>query len=76
MTEDNKNSTGQTLDDTADIPGAGAGIPGAEKNAKERLYDKIPLTARQLDIIIIALAVAFVVFMVIGALVGNGYLPK
>lgn len=40
--------------------------------AKEQLYDKIPLTKAQLDIIIVLLVIAFIVFFVIGALKGNG----
>ena len=83
MTEKNKDGVQTSY---ADLPVIGdsapqiiadsaAQDPKAEKNAKERLYDKIPLTARQLDIIIIALIVAFIVFVVVGALVGNGYLP-
>ena len=43
-----------------------------EKNAKERLYDKIPFTKKQMDIIIAVLIVAFVVLFVLGALKGNG----
>lgn len=42
------------------------------KNAKERLYDKIPLTKKQLDVIIAVLIVAFVVVFILGALKGNG----
>lgn len=42
------------------------------KAAKENVYDKIPLTVKQLDVIIAILLVAFVVFFVIGALKGNG----
>ena len=55
-------------------PSGGAREPRV-KGAKERFYDKIPLTARQLDIIIIALAALFIVVLTVGALVGNGYLP-
>ncbi len=55
--------------------GSGAAPEAPPKNAKERLYDKIPLTVKQLDIILVVLAVAFVVFLVLGALVGNGILP-
>lgn len=47
-------------------------VPG--KGFKENLYDKIPLTVKQLDIIIFLLLVAFVVFFIIGALKGNGIL--
>lgn len=39
---------------------------------KENLYDKIPLTKSQLDVIIFILLIAFVVFFVLGALIGNG----
>ncbi len=47
-----------------------------KKPAKERLYDKIPLSVKQLDIILVVLAVAFVVFLVLGALKGNDLLPE
>ena len=43
----------------------------AFKNAKEHVYDKIPLTAHQMDIIIGVLLAAIVVFLVLGVLVGN-----
>ena len=52
-----------------------ANATGAKKGPKEHFYDKIPLTARQLDIIIIALAALFIVALAVGAFVGNGYLP-
>jgi len=42
------------------------------KGSKERLYDMIPLTKKHLDIIIAILLVALVVFLVLGALIGNG----
>ena len=45
------------------------------KGPKERLYDKIPLSVRQLDLIIICLAVAFAVFIVLGVLAGRGIIP-
>ena len=44
------------------------------KNAKEKLYDKIPLTVKQLDVIIVILFVALAVVLVIGILKGNGLL--
>ena len=57
------------------------GVPGHEeppvpevKPLKERLYDKIPISLRTLDIIIALLAVAIVACVVIGALKGNGTL--
>jgi len=36
------------------------------KGFKESIYDRIPLTVRQLDIIIIVLVVAFVFFLALG----------
>ena len=45
---------------------------GIKKGAKENLYDKIPLTVKQLDIIIAVMIALFVVFFVIGVLKGNG----
>ena len=44
------------------------------KGKKEELYDKIPLTKKQLDIIIVILIAAIVLFLVFGALIGNGIL--
>ena len=43
----------------------------SEKGAKEKLYDRIPLTLKQLDIIILMMIALFVVFFVIGVLKGN-----
>jgi len=45
------------------------------KGPKERLYDKIPLTAKQLDLIIIGLIAAFIVFFILGILAGRGIVP-
>ena len=42
-----------------------------KKGAKENLYDKIPLTVKQLDIIIAVMIALFVVFFVVGVLKGN-----
>ena len=56
--------------------GSSAESAPTKRYAKERLYDKIPLSVKQLDIILIVLAIAFVVFLVLGALVGNGVLPE
>ena len=41
------------------------------KGAKESFYDKIPLSKKQLDVIIIVLVCAIIVFLVLGALIGN-----
>ena len=43
-----------------------------KKGTKENLYDKVPLTVKQLDIIIAVMIALFVVFFVIGVLKGNG----
>ncbi|MEG0751418.1 MAG: hypothetical protein RR998_09270 [Oscillospiraceae bacterium] len=40
--------------------------------AKERLYDKVPLTVKQLDIIIVVLVVAVLTVLAVGYLKGNG----
>ncbi|MDR1537350.1 MAG: hypothetical protein LBU32_05025 [Clostridiales bacterium] len=50
----------------------------ASKGPKEKLYDKIPLTLHQLDIVIVCLIILLIVFFVIGSLVGNGIIegPK
>ena len=42
------------------------------KGVKEGLYDKIPLSKKQLEIIIIILAVGLIVSFILGALLGNG----
>jgi len=39
---------------------------------KEGIYDRIPLNKRQLNIIIVILVAAIIIFLVLGALVGNG----
>ena len=43
-----------------------------KKGAKENFYDKIPLTVKQLDVIIMVMIALFIVFFVIGILKGNG----
>jgi len=43
-----------------------------EKAPKESFYDKIPLSKKQLDIIIIFLVAAMIITLIIGALIGNG----
>ena len=45
--------------------------PPIVKGKKEEIYDKIPITKKQLDIIIIILFAALIVFLVLGTLVGN-----
>ena len=42
-----------------------------DKGAKECLYDKIPLTLKQLDIIIAVMIALFIIFFVIGVLKGK-----
>ena len=44
----------------------------AEMGYKESLYDRIPLSKKQLNVIIIILIIAVIVFFVLGALIGNG----
>ena len=46
------------------------------KNPKENLYDKIPLSVKQLDTIIVFLAAAFFVFIILGVLAGRGLIPR
>jgi hypothetical protein len=48
--------------------------PPDNKGAKEHIYDSIPLSKKQLNIIIVVLIVAIIVFFVIGVLMGNGVL--
>ena len=38
------------------------------KGAKERFYDKIPLSKKQLDIIIVVLIAAIIILIVVGAM--------
>jgi hypothetical protein len=47
---------------------------GRQKGIKESFYDTLPFTKRQMDIIIVMLFAALVIFFVIGALKGNGYI--
>ena len=47
-------------------------LPSPGEGRKESLYDKIPLTKKQLDVIIIILMAALIFFIVLGALIGNG----
>jgi len=47
-------------------------LESGEKNAKEKLYDKIPLTVKQLDIILVICAIAFFVAIILGVLNGRG----
>ncbi|MCL2084083.1 MAG: hypothetical protein FWH06_02355 [Oscillospiraceae bacterium] len=42
------------------------------KGAKENFYDKIPLTAKQLDVVIVILIAALVAALTLGVLIGNG----
>jgi len=42
-----------------------------DKNAKERMYDRIPLKVSHLNFIIVVLVVAIVAFLVLGVLIGN-----
>ena len=46
--------------------------PPGPQNSKERFYDKIPVTVRQLDIFIGLCIAAFVLVVLIGALQGQG----
>ena len=67
--------TEQRREDLPEKPDTAQEKPPEEfKNAKEKLYDKIPLTVHQLDIIIVVLVILFVVFYVVGALRGHGIL--
>lgn len=45
--------------------------PAPPKNMKERLYDKIPLTFRQADILVKVLLALFVVVLIIAVLTGG-----
>jgi len=42
------------------------------KGVKEELYDKIPLSKKQFDIIIAVLFIALITFLTFGTLIGNG----
>lgn len=43
----------------------------APKNAKERLYDKIPLTLRQVDMVIKALFIILILALALGIMTGK-----
>jgi len=67
--------------ETSDISISEAGVtedkeinnkPPLTKGPKENFYDKIPLSKKQLDIIIVILVAALIIFFILGALVGNG----
>ncbi len=58
-----------TPDGTAQPPDGGAPTP--PKNMKEQLYDKIPLTFRQADILVKVLLALFVVMLIIAVLTGG-----
>ena len=45
-----------------------------DKVPKESFYDRIPLSVKKLDIIIIVLSAALIVFFILGVLAGNGVL--
>ncbi|MDR1640220.1 MAG: hypothetical protein LBT59_11035 [Clostridiales bacterium] len=46
--------------------------PSKPKGFKEGLYEKVTLSVRQLDIIIVVLLILTIIFFVVGSLVGNG----
>ena len=64
----------QAIEEENKIPQDEPDTPPVIKGRKESLYDKIPLTLKQLDIIIVFLVIALIVFLVLGALFGNGIL--
>jgi len=43
-----------------------------ESRKQEHIYDRIPLSKKQLDVIIIVLIIALLGFFILGALKGNG----
>ena len=59
-----------------DVPVAEIKPEQQEKSqgVKENLYDKIPLSKKQLDIIIVILIIAFLAVLTFGVLVGNDIL--
>ena len=46
--------------------------PPEDKYAKEGVYDRIPLNKKHLNIIIIVLIAAIILFFVLGVLAGKG----
>ena len=44
------------------------------QGVKEDLYDKIPLSKKQLDIAIVILIIALIAFLTFGVLIGNNIL--
>lgn len=61
--EEDKEPSGENGNEAAQPP---------RKGSKEWVYDKIPLSVKQLDIIIVVLIAALIIFFVLGALKGNG----
>lgn len=47
--------------------------PADTRGAKERFYDKIPLTYKQVDILVKVLVVVMVGLIIIGVLTGNRF---
>ena len=45
--------------------------PAVPAGTKEHIYDRIPLSKKQLDVIIIVLIIALLFFFIVGAIVGN-----
>ena len=66
-TEDIKNVTTEEQSP----PETGRASAPVPITSKESLYDRIPLTKKQLDVIIIFLIAAIIIFLIFGALVGN-----
>ena len=62
----------QALEQQSVQPEEASSAPPGPQNAKERFYDKIPVTVRQLDIFIGLCIAAFVLVVLIGALQGQG----
>ena len=57
--------------ETAPPENAAPEQPAPPKTAKEQLYDKIPITFRQADILVKVLLVLFVVIVIVAILTGG-----
>jgi hypothetical protein len=70
--DDNKNVLRSKKEKETMVVSRRAPALHGEKSAKENLYDKIPLTVKQLDIILVLCAAAIFIAFVLGILDGKG----
>jgi hypothetical protein len=76
LTEDNIESHGtEVTPETPPILTPPALAKPDGRGAKEHFYDKVPLTLKQLNVIIVILIIAIILFLTFGSLIGNGVIP-